>query len=80
MNDELEQKTDDELDEIFAREVLGYHKTNVFGWGDREIWHDGKTAKIVGLSTPEGDPYSEPWEPTFCADADAVLPWLEKYP
>lgn len=58
MNDNLDQKTDEELDQIFALEVARWRR-NLSWWVDR----DGKTRD----------------DSHFCASANKVLPWLEKW-
>jgi hypothetical protein len=64
MTDELDRKTDDEISDIFAREVAGWKFTNEDDFNK-------------GLSNGEGFDLVE--KADFATNANAVLPWLEKY-
>ena len=67
MNDQLEAMQDQQLNELFAKHVCNYSMlTSVI---------DGAT--LCGV---RGAPGSGAFHlPAFCTNANAVLPWLEKY-
>lgn len=73
MIDQLDEKTDNELDALFGREVadLGIIESH---WGD-EVGND-----VYGYRPHGSDPRTTPWAnvPNYCSNANAVLPWLEK--
>lgn len=58
MSDDLDYKSDAELNELFAVELAGMEQVT------RALW---------------AFPGDLPQSLTFCASADAVLPWLEKH-
>lgn len=72
MNDDLDQKSDAELNKIFAEEVAGWVNVRPY---IRTRTHDG-------LRILKGHPDRQSTErrvPDFATDANAVLPWLEKW-
>ena len=81
MSDDLETKTDAELNNLFAVEVAGWiPKSHGLLWdavGSRShIIADGVLHR---KRTQMGLPTDKPFLVDFCTDANAVLPWLEKY-
>lgn len=75
--DDLDAKTDAELNELFLREVAGWfpEPNNKSFW--RTHWpRDNDNFK--GYQGPEPSHFHNVMLPRPCTDANAVLPWLEK--
>lgn len=71
MSDELESKTDAELNELFAVEVAGWR------------WHtfpNGALPSVKHWKDADDKYTSIHTAGNVCTDANAVLPWLEKHP
>ncbi len=68
MNDDLDSKSDSELNEIFAVEVMGkiLYEDKQPGANGRKYWEEDGGSTVFYLP-----------DQTFCADANAVLPWIE---
>jgi hypothetical protein len=67
MTDQLDRKTDDEISGIFAKEAAGWkHYRNMHG---ESVLADSLDSALMGMDGP----------PIFAIDANAMLPWLEKY-
>lgn len=66
-DDDLDQKTDDEISAILALEVAQwtYWPADSLDFRSHEHWRDSENEVHV--------------EPAFATDASAVLPWLEKW-
>lgn len=70
MSDDLDTKTDAQLDELFAVEVAGWHR-------QEERWPSQPYTRWTWRDKPGGD--IRACDLRFTTDANAVLPWLEKH-
>lgn len=68
-NDELDKMTDAELNEAFAVEVAGW---------TFKTFPKGACPDVKHWATAEGEPTSIYQKGNYCADANAVLPFLLK--
>lgn len=70
MTDDLDKKTDDHLNALFSEEVAGI----------RPICHCGDYVDTHGHNSGHSPVVmKDADEPNWCSDANAVLPWLEKF-
>ncbi len=93
MTDDLDSKSDGELNELFSVEVAGFVLFTGVGeppmseaqraepWCQRTrdgIFYIGEPYKLSHHHAPQTWGYM--WtRPKYCADANAVLPWLKKW-
>lgn len=68
----LTNPTNAELNAAFATEICGYKFLHA-----EHRFDSGVHVAIDGISKPDGQWLSA--IPDFCSDANAVLPWLEKF-
>ncbi len=80
MSDDLDNKSDAELNELFAVEVAGWQVGNhgLFWDSDNREAHIIKGGLLHQKRTAMGLPSEPQFCVDFCTDANAVLLWLEK--
>lgn len=72
MNDDLDQKTDAELNEIFAVEVAGLRKVPAEDYGADGFWEKVPHPRAL----VSGGRFTLPF---FSTDANAVLPYIHEF-
>lgn len=76
--DNLDSLPDAQLDELFRREVCGWYPEPC----NKAFWrthHPKENDPFEGYIGKEPSHYHSRSLPPFCASADSVLPWLEKW-